>query len=316
MGICCSKASPDVEMDVPHPKEPRAIPGVAQPSPAGASTRQSSRKQSITETLMMEHGKGKGHRRLHEVYDTSDAVILGEGMSGRVATCRQRYTGELFALKTLSVAKLKVDMDELRQEIDILKRLDHPNIVKVYETFEEEGLFHVVMELCCGGQVETRHAPLPSSRRTAPHRTPRHVTAPCEPPRARLRAPQLISRLKSHKRGFGEEMAARLMSKMIASILYCHERNVCHRDVKLDNFVYERDGEDAELKLIDFGLSHVLLHTQEKMHDRVGMPGRLRAPPTRRPVPLPRGPAWLRPKGTGRADRRTLRPSRWLSLCR
>lgn len=232
MGICCSKASPDVEMDVPHPKEPRAIPGVAQPSPAGASTRQSSRKQSITETLMMEHGKGKGHRRLHEVYDTSDAVILGEGMSGRVATCRQRYTGELFALKTLSVAKLKVDMDELRQEIDILKRLDHPNIVKVYETFEEEGLFHVVMELCCGGQ--------------------------------------LISRLKSHKRGFGEEMAARLMSKMIASILYCHERNVCHRDVKLDNFVYEGDDEDAELKLIDFGLSHVLLHTQEKMHDRVG----------------------------------------------
>jgi serine/threonine protein kinase len=111
-------------------------------------------------------------------------------------------------------------------------------------------------------------------------------------------------------------MAARLMSKMIASILYCHERNVCHRDVKLDNFVYEGDDEDAELKLIDFGLSHVLLHTQEKMHDRVGMPGRLRAPPTRRPVPLPRGPAWLRPKGTGRADRRTLRPSRCLSLCR
>ena len=94
--------------------------------------------------------------------------------------------------------------------------------------------------------METRHAPLPSSRRTAPHRTPRHVTAPCEPPRARLRAPQLISRLKSHKRGFGEEMAARLMSKMIASILYCHERNVCHRDVKLDNFVYEGDDEDGE----------------------------------------------------------------------
>eukprot|EP00964_Phaeocystis_antarctica_P068083 scaffold41232_cov66-Phaeocystis_antarctica.AAC.4 len=67
-------------------------------------------------------------------------------------------------------------------------------------------------------------------------------------------------------------MAANIMSKMIASILYCHERNVCHRDVKLDNFVYESDGEDAELKLIDFGLSHVLLHTQEKMHDRVGTP--------------------------------------------
>ena len=58
------------------------------------------------------------------------------------------------------------------------------------------------------------------------------------------------------------------MSKMIASILYCHERNVCHRDVKLDNFVYESNGEDAELKLIDFGLSHVLLHTQVRVRVR------------------------------------------------
>ena len=58
------------------------------------------------------------------------------------------------------------------------------------------------------------------------------------------------------------------MSKMIASILYCHERNVCHRDVKLDNFGYESNGEDAELKLIDFGLSHVLLHTQVRVRVR------------------------------------------------
>ena len=137
---------------------------------------------------MIEHGKGKGSRRLHDVYDTSDAVILGEGMSGRVSTCRHRYTGELFALKTLSVQKLKVDMDELRQEIDILRRLDHPNIVKVYETFEEEGLFHVVMELCCGGQVEARHArPLTSPRAalpTSPRSVP-HLVAPHPAPRPR-----------------------------------------------------------------------------------------------------------------------------------
>jgi len=188
MGVCCSKAAPDVEMDVSRPKKSITIPGVSTSLPAkGSNSGPPKRKQSITETLMMEHGKGKGHRRLDEVYDTSDAVILGEGMSGRVATCRQRYTGELFALKTLSVVKLKVDMDELRQEIDILRRLDHPNIVKVYETFEEEGLFHVVMELCCGGQVETRHAPLLA----APHRPARHVTSPH---RVSLRARALAPR--------------------------------------------------------------------------------------------------------------------------
>ena len=244
MGICLTKAASDVEMDVnPSPSildgsvEEAAAKGESQP-------KDKARKPSITETLMMEHRQGKGQRMMDEVYDTSDAIILGEGMSGRVATCRQRYTGELFALKTLSVQRLKVDMDELRQEIDILKRLDHPNIVKVYETFEEEGRFHVVMELCSGGQVETHWSiALPLPYRALPGNA-------CAPPRARPRAPQLISRLKSHKRGFGEEMAARLMSKMIASILYCHERNVCHRDVKLDNFVYESDGADAELELV------------------------------------------------------------------
>ena len=85
----------------------------------------------------------RGGRKLLDVYDTSDSIILGEGMSGRVQTCRSRYTGDLFALKTLSVEKLRVNMDELRLEIDILKRLDHPNIVKVYETFEEDAAFHV-----------------------------------------------------------------------------------------------------------------------------------------------------------------------------
>ena len=151
MGVCCSKAAPDAEVDVNSPKTP-IISGVT--TPASAS-KPSSRKQSITETLMFQHGKGKDQRRLDDMYDTSDAVVLGEGMSGRVATCKQRFTGELFALKTLCTQKLRVNMDELRQEIDILKSLDHPNIVKVYETFEEEGRFHVVMELCNGGQVET-----------------------------------------------------------------------------------------------------------------------------------------------------------------
>ena len=90
------------------------------------------------------------------------------------------------------------------------------------------------------------------------------------------------------------------MSKMIASILYCHERNVCHRDVKLDNFVYESNGEDAELKLIDFGLSHVLLHTQ--VRGRVRARVRLTVPVTLtltliHPNPNPHTGEDARPRG-------------------
>ena len=91
------------------------------------------------------------------------------------------------------------------------------------------------------------------------------------------------------------------MSKMIASILYCHERNVCHRDVKLDNFVYESNGEDAELKLIDFGLSHVLLHTQVRARARVRVRvnrNRNRNPnPNPNPNPSPHTGEDARPRG-------------------
>ena len=245
MGSCFSSQAKVVleqpapaEQPAPEPKRLSGVAAVATPADGAAEPRRSStlsesmtRKQSITEVLTLQHTASE-HTTLLDTYDISDSVVLGEGMSGKVMTCRQRYTGDLFALKTLSVKKLKVNMDELRQEISIMKRLDHPNIVKVYETYEEANAFHVVMELCVGGQ--------------------------------------LITRLKRYKFGFTEELVARLMTKMIGAILYCHEQGVCHRDVKLDNFVYESDAADAELKLIDFGLSHVLVHGGERMRDRVG----------------------------------------------
>ena len=42
---------------------------------------------------------------------------------------------------------------------------------------------------------------------------------------------------------------------MISAIIYCHHHGVVHRDIKLDNFIYESEEEDAELKLIDFGFA-------------------------------------------------------------
>ena len=86
------------------------------------------------------------------MYDSSEAVILGTGMSGSVSTIQHRSTGITYALKTLSLRVLESagTMDDLRKEIQILKALDHPNIVKLFETFEDRrrAEFHIIMELC------------------------------------------------------------------------------------------------------------------------------------------------------------------------
>ena len=50
-------------------------------------------------------------------------------------------------------------------------------------------------------------------------------------------------------------MAATLIEKMMSAVLYCHHNGIVHRDIKLDNFIYENESEEAELKLIDFGFA-------------------------------------------------------------
>jgi len=65
--------------------------------------------------------------------------------------------GQNFALKTINLSNLREEChDELRNEIDILKRMDHPNIVKAYETYERRGKLSLVMELCTGGDLYSR----------------------------------------------------------------------------------------------------------------------------------------------------------------
>ena len=54
---------------------------------------------------------------------------------------------------------------------------------------------------------------------------------------------------------FSEEKAASLMRKIMSAIKHLHERGICHRDLKPENFLFSDNSEEAEIKLIDFGLS-------------------------------------------------------------
>ena len=56
---------------------------------------------------------------------------------------------------------------------------------------------------------------------------------------------------------YTEHRAALIIQKMLAAVGYLHSKHIAHRDLKLANFVFEDRSPDAELKLIDFGLSKV-----------------------------------------------------------
>ena len=136
-------------------------------------------------------------------------------VKGAVVKARNRENGNWYALKTID-KNLCGDLEKLREEVSIIKQLDHPNIAKMFESFEDTNTIYLVMELCTGGELYDRLAKL---------------------------------------QHFREHDAARLVSKMFTAVRYCHDHGVAHRDLKLQNWLFENDEDNAEVKLIDFGLS-------------------------------------------------------------
>jgi len=79
---------------------------------------------------------------------------LGSGAFGKVfKTYNKHDPDHLVAIKVMNKAKLKDHLDAIQEEVDILTRLDHPNIVKYYETYIDEKYIYLVMEYIGGGEL-------------------------------------------------------------------------------------------------------------------------------------------------------------------
>lgn len=143
--------------------------------------------------------------------------LVGGGHFGSVRTASLRSDpNKTFAVKSIRREHIRKEVHMLENELNILKEIDHPNIVKFMETYIDYRYVHIVMEHCTGGELFDRVLTL-------------------------------------HK--FRENEAAALMRKMLSAIKHLHEHGVCHRDLKPENFMFADKSDEAEIKLIDFGLS-------------------------------------------------------------
>ena len=157
-----------------------------------------------------------------KLLDSYDVIKqLGKGGYGKVYEVRSKKTGELRACKHLSKLNIK-NLEKFRREIEILKKLDHPNIIKLYELFESERSLYLIMEECKGGEIFDR----------------------------------IIQRIQT-KQMYSEKDAAEIFEQVMSCIQYCHNQKICHRDLKPENLLYlnpERE-KGNRIKVIDFGLS-------------------------------------------------------------
>jgi calcium-dependent protein kinase len=158
-------------------------------------------------------------RRIEAPIDETYTFIkaLGEGTYGSVRAAVHNPTGNRRAVKTISKRGFtSTDESQMMMELEMLRRADHPNVLRAYELYEDASSFHLVTEICTGGE--------------------------------------LLDRILSWSSP-SENMVAKIFHQLMSAVAYCHEMNIVHRDLKPENLLFISIEDDSLLKVIDFGVS-------------------------------------------------------------
>jgi hypothetical protein len=147
------------------------------------------------------------------LYQIDNTAVLGFGASGVVKECVSLKSGRKYALKSIQKSNLRQDaIERLRLEIAIMQEVDHPNILRLSEVFEDADKIYLISELCKGGDL-------------------------CDQ----------LDALEGD--GLREQKTCRYVYQIVSAVRYLHAHSIIHRELKLDNFLLEEADEKAELQL-------------------------------------------------------------------
>lgn len=111
--------------------------------------------------------------------------------------------------------KTDEDLQAFLKETDILRDISHPNIIRIFDMYEDETSYYMVTELCMGGDLFSK-----------------------------------IEQQIDMQKSFSEKQAAYIIEQILMAINMCHKNNICHRDLKPENILFDNEG---RIKVIDFG---------------------------------------------------------------
>mmetsp|Transcript_67449 Transcript_67449/g.99990 ORF Transcript_67449/g.99990 Transcript_67449/m.99990 type:complete len:386 (+) Transcript_67449:601-1758(+) len=161
-------------------------------------------------------------RELYAKYDLCE--VLGVGSTSTCHRCVNRQTQQSYACKVIDKKhmeqRFKGMIEQFHTEIQALRSLHHPNIIRLFDVYITEDKIYIIMELMEGGELFD------------------YVV----------------------KKGtLTEEEASRIVRKVTSALVYMHAKNIIHRDLKPENLLLTRKPrtplDDIEVKIIDFGLS-------------------------------------------------------------
>jgi len=145
-----------------------------------------------------------------------DKDELGRGGCGIVFSARARDNpAKQVAVKRVLTNSVK-ELELLQEEIKVLRKLDHPNVLRLYESFEDGKTVYLVMELCKGGDLFER---------------------------------------VSEREYCTEQYSSEVATQICGALAHCHDLGICHRDLKPENLLLLSQADDAPIKVADFGLA-------------------------------------------------------------
>ena len=162
---------------------------------------------------------GKGSRDPNQIYIRKK--ILGRGSFGTVYLVKHKDLTRYFAMKVIKKSPSKnEDEDDLMNEIEILRKLDHPNILKITDFYSLKSEYNIITEYCQEGE--------------------------------------LFDEIKANA-PYSEVMAAWYMTQILSAVCYCHNMNILHRDLKPENILLVKKQKNGfhPIKIIDFGTAKV-----------------------------------------------------------
>jgi len=168
----------------------------------------------------LENAESLGHDvkdDINKFYDITSKV-LGVGNFSVVKLAINKKTSERCAIKIVDKSAAKNKPEMLVNEVNILLKVHHPNIIKLKDLFDTSNTLYLVMELITGGELFDK----------------------------------IVEREQ-----YCEKDAVKVMEELFSAIDYLHSLGIVHRDLKPENLLLANEKDDSPIKLADFGLSRL-----------------------------------------------------------
>ena len=177
--------------------------------------------------LKLEYKNGYNILFIKEYYPVD---IIGAGTFGLVVNVIRIKTGQKMAAKIIDKNNSNLDSDYLNKEVNILKILDNPRIMKIYDILDNSQYFFIFMELIEGGNLKDL----------------------------------IIKRyLDKNIYLFRDSECSQIMKGIFEALNYLHKNNIIHRDIKPENILFKNKDDLNSVILCDFGLAYQMKENED-----------------------------------------------------